>query len=252
MDFNNIHQADLVGPRYIKGDGKFYSFNVIDLFSHRVYIESQRTKEDRQIVSSLMRCWKVIGIPDFLQLDNELSFHGSNKYPRSFGIVLRVCLNCGIQPVFIPVAEPWRNGVIEHFNDTYNKKFFRRQWFNSYANLKRQSKAFQRFHNRHHHYSCLKGKTPDEFTKNYEYKPITLAPNTKIPDLDGIPDGNIILIRFIRSDRMLDIFGEKFQVPKDLVYSYVKAIIVTESHTLQLYMGDEFVQSFAYQLPVNV
>ena len=38
LDFNNIHQADLVGPRYIKGDGKFYSYNVMDLFSHRVYI----------------------------------------------------------------------------------------------------------------------------------------------------------------------------------------------------------------------
>jgi hypothetical protein len=32
-----------------------------------------------------------------------------------------------------------------------------------------------------------------------------------LPDLDEIPDGNINLIRFIRSDRMLDIFGEKFK-----------------------------------------
>lgn len=45
----------------------------MDLFSHRVYIESQRTKEDRQVASSFMRCWKTIGIPDFLQIDNELS-----------------------------------------------------------------------------------------------------------------------------------------------------------------------------------
>ena len=113
-----------MGPRYIKGDGKFYSFNVIDLFSHRVYIESQRTKQDRQIASSLIRSWKVMGPPDFLQLDNELSFHGSNRHPRSFGVVIKSCLHFGVQPVFIPVREPWRNGVIEKFNDTYNKKFF--------------------------------------------------------------------------------------------------------------------------------
>jgi hypothetical protein len=37
--------------------------------------------------------------------------------------------------------------------------------------------------------------------------------------IDHIPDGNISLIRFIRSDRKLDIFGEKFEVSKDLVYS---------------------------------
>jgi len=202
-----MHQADLIGPRYIKGDGRFYSFNAMDVFSHRVYIESQRTKQDRQVAASLMRCWKTIGIPDFLQIDNELSFRGSNKYPRSFGIVIKLCLYYGIEPVFIPLSEPWRNGVIEHFNDTYSKKFFRRHWFNSYAHLKRQSKNFQTFHNRHHRYSCLKGKTPNEFTQSYGFEPGTLGPNTKLPDLDEIPDGNINLIRFIRSDRMLDIFG---------------------------------------------
>ena len=60
LDFNNIHQADLVGPRYIKGGGRFYSLNVMDRFSHRVYIESQRTKQDRQVAAALLRCWKVL------------------------------------------------------------------------------------------------------------------------------------------------------------------------------------------------
>ena len=109
----------------------------MDLFSHQLYVESQRTKEDRQVAGSLMRCWKNLGIPDFLQMDNELSFRGSNKFPRSFGIVIRLCLYYGIQPVFIPISEPWRNDSIERFNETYSKKFFRRQWFSSYAKDKR-------------------------------------------------------------------------------------------------------------------
>jgi putative transposase len=222
----------------------------MDLFSHRVYIESQRTKADRQVAASLMRCWKTLGIPDFLQMDNELSFRGSNKYPRSFGIVIRLCLHYGVEPVFIPIREPWRNGVIEHFNDTYSKKFFRRQWFNSYVHLKRQSKSFQTFHNRHHRYSCLKGKTPNEFTQNGGFEPRTLGPNTKLPVIDEIPDGNITVIRFIRSDRILDIFGEKFKVSKELIYSYVKAVIVTEIHQLQLYLGDELAETFDYQLAI--
>lgn len=221
----------------------------MDLFSHRVYIESQRTKEDRQVAASLMRCWKVVGLPDFLQIDNEASFHGSIKHPRIFGIVIKICLHYGIQPVFIPVGEPWRNGAIEHFNDTYSKKFFRRQWFRNYGYLKRQSKNFQTFHNRHHRYSCLNGKTPDEFLKNDGFKPQTLGPNTKLPEPDKIPDGNIILIRFIRSDRKLDIFGEKFAVSKDLVYSYVKAVIVTKIRRLQIYLKDQLVETFDYQLP---
>jgi hypothetical protein len=224
----------------------------MDLFSHQVFIESQRTKDDRQVASSLMRCWKTVGMPDFLQLDNELCFRGSNRYPRSFGLVIRLCLFYGITPVFVPIGEPWRNGVIESFNDTYNEKFFRRQWFPSYAALKRQSKNFQRFHNKHHRYSCLKGKTPLEVIQADNYKPMTLAPATKLPRFHYIPDGEIILIRFIRSDRKLDIFGEKFEVPKDLVYSYVKAVIVTEIHTLLLYLGNELVRTFYYRLPAQI
>jgi hypothetical protein len=220
----------------------------MDIFSHQVYIESQRTKQDRQVASSLLRCWKAIGPPDFLLLDNELSFRGSNKYPRSPGLVIRLCLYFDVQPVFIPIREPWRIGVIEKFNDTYNKKFFRRQWFNSYFHLKRQSKNFQRFHNKHHRYSCLKGKTPLEVIRNSNFKPVTIGANTKLPQLDEVPDGNIILIRFIRSNRLLDIFGEKFKVSKNLVYSYVKAVIVTQIGLLQIYLGDELVDTFEYQL----
>ena len=220
----------------------------MDLLSHQVYIESQRTKADQQVTASLLRCWKVIGLPDFLQLDNELSFRGSNRHPRSPGLVIRLCLSFGVQPVFIPIGEPWRNGAIEKFNDTYNKKFFRRQWFTSYAMLKRQSKNFQRFHNKHHRYSCLKGKTPLEEIQKDGFKPIKIGGNTKLPDLDTVPDGNIILIRFIRSNRLLDIFGEKFKVSKSLVYSYVKAVIVTKIGSLQIYLGDELVDKFDYQL----
>lgn len=220
----------------------------MDLFSHQVYIESQRTKEDRQVASSLLRCWKVVGLPDFIQFDNELSFRGSNRHPRSPGLVIRLCLYFDVQPVFIPIGEPWRNGVIEKFNDTYNKKFFRRQWFVSYSNLKRQSKNFQRFHNKYHRYSCLKGNTPLQIIQENGSKPLTIRANTKLPNLDSVPDGNIILIRFIRSDRLLDIFGEKFKVSKSLVYSYIKAVIVTEIGSLQIYLGDELVDTLNYRL----
>jgi hypothetical protein len=155
------HPSDRLGWSPLHQEGRSILFSeFIDLYSHRVYIEAQRTKEDGQIAHSLLRCWKVMGLPDFLKLDNELSFRGSNRYPHSLGLVLRLCLYYGVQPVFIPVGEPWRNGVVEHFNDTYDKKFFRRQCFSNYAMPKRQSKNLQQFHNLHHRYSCLRGRLP--------------------------------------------------------------------------------------------
>ncbi len=75
-----------------------------------------------------------------------------------------------------------------------------------------------------------------------------LAPNTKLPRLESVPDGNIILIRFIRSNRVLNVFGEKFILSKELVYSYIKAVIVPSIHSLQVYLGDELVDQFDYRL----
>ncbi|MBW1716337.1 MAG: hypothetical protein JRJ77_11045 [Deltaproteobacteria bacterium] len=66
--------------------------------------------------------------------------------------------------------------------------------------------------------------------------------------LDYAPDGEITLIRFIRSDQKVDMFGEEFEVSKDLVYSYVKAMILTEIHALQLYLSNELVDTFDYKL----
>ena len=115
----------------------------------------------------------------------------------------------------------------------------------------RQSKNFQQFHNKHHCYSYLKGKTPLEVIDADEFRPLILGPNTRIPKLDFLPDGTLSLIRFIRSDRILNIFGEKFEVSKDLVYTYVRAMVVTKIHTLQIYLGEDFVQSFDYRMPTT-
>jgi putative transposase len=251
LEVNNIHQVDLVGPRYIKGDGRFYSLHIMDLFRHEVYLESQRTKADDPVAAGLLRCWKAMGIPDFIQFDNELSFRGSNRHPRSFGIVIRLCLHYRVTPVFIPIGEPWRNGAVERFNDTYDKAFFRRQWFPSYEALQRQSKNFQRFHNRHHRYSCLKGRTPAEVLEASGSRPVRVPPHARMPRIDDIPEGSIILIRFIRSDRRLDVFGEKFIVSPELVYSYVKAVIVTNDHVLKVYFGSDYREAFEYRMPLG-
>jgi putative transposase len=58
-----------------------------------------------------------------------------------------VCLHQGATPVFIPPREPWRNGTIEHFNDTFDKRCFRQQRFTDIQHLTERAGAFERFHN---------------------------------------------------------------------------------------------------------
>jgi hypothetical protein len=118
-----------LGPRDNKGDGRFYSLNVIDVASHQAYIESQRSKEGWKTACSLMRNWKTMGMPGFLQMDNALTFGRSNRYPRSFNPVIRLCLHHGNTPVYTPISRPRRNGIIESFNDSDEVNFYRMQWF---------------------------------------------------------------------------------------------------------------------------
>ena len=51
---DSIQQADLLGPRYIKNDGRFYSLNVIDLESYLSSIYPCRTKRDEDIESDTL------------------------------------------------------------------------------------------------------------------------------------------------------------------------------------------------------
>jgi len=250
---NNIHQADLVGPRYIKGDGSFYSLNVMDIATHRIKLNPSRRKTDENMAEGLINTWRKLGMPDFLQMDNELCFRGSNRYPHSLGLVLRLCLSLNIQPIFIPQGEPWRNGEIENFQDTFDKNFFRVQTFSSFHDLCLEAPHFEDYHNQYYIYSCLNGKTPERALQE-DIIDIQLLPQSfQLPE-EKIPleDGYIHLIRFIRSDRKLDVFGEKFIVPKDLVYEYVKATICTDCHMLQVRHNDQLVTTFTYPLPTDV
>jgi hypothetical protein len=81
------------------------------------------------------------------------------------------------------------------------------------------------------------------------YLPILPPPKFTLPTIAYIPEGTISLIRFIRSDRKLDIFGEHFQLPKTLIYTYVRAKIITGLHEIQVYFGDDLVSTFPYRLP---
>ena len=222
---NFLHQFDVVGPRYLKTDGRFYSANAIDAYDRRCCINPVRRQTKTDIVASLLRCFSVLGIPEYLQMDNKLPMRGSNRYPHSFGLVIRLCLYLGIQPVFIPVSEPWRNGIIEKFQDVFDKSFFRSQYFKGFYQVVSQARGFESFHDQNHRYSTLEGKTPSEkIAGDLKYLP----KDFKLPSRLGISPGYVHVIRFIRSNRILDIFGEKFAMPVELEYEYVWATIDTK------------------------
>ena len=124
--------------------------------------------------------------------------------------------------------------------------FFRSQYFKSFSHLVSQARGFEIFHDNNHRYSTLDGKTPvEKRSGDIKYLP----KDFKVPDKLSIAPGYIHLIGFIRSNRILDIFGEKFPMSAQLEYEYVRAIIDTGCQTLSIYHDFKLVEKLDYPLP---
>lgn len=246
---NDLHQLDIVGPRYLRDDGRFYSVNVIDAYDRRCNVNPMRRKNNIAMLEAIVRSWQTLGIPVFLQMDNTLSARGSNRYPRSFGLIIRLCLHIGVQPVFIPIQEPWRNGIIERFQDVFDKMFFRSQFFPIFNHVIQQSRGFEKFHDKNHRYSTLEGKTPSEKCSGDIQR---LPEDFVFPKKLSIEPGYIHLIRFIRSNLILDVFGEKFPMPREAEYEYVWASIDTTQDKLIVKHDSTTLVEFNYKMPKTI
>ena len=246
--FTLVQQMDLVGPRYLTGGSRFYFQNIIDTENHHVGVYPIRDKRSVTITKVIARFWTIYGIPDYLQMDNELSFRGSNRHPRSLGIVLRLALSQGVTPIFIPPSEPWRNGIIEKFNSNLYKYFFSAQRFTSFEEVEEKAPEFSDFHNQNHRYSTQRSKCPNQITSiSQEHKLAAIDLEDPIPLIEG----SVLFIRFIRSDRRLTILRTGFIVKQELVYTYVIAEIVVDQHVLLIKQDGIIHHVFPFAMPVD-
>jgi putative transposase len=213
----DVVQVDLVGPRHLDGGARFHALNQIDVASHRAGIEIVEDRGDERVLAALHALWGRHGVPRRIQFDNGGPFIS----PTGIGEVVRVCLHQGATPVFVPPREPWRNGTIEHFNDTFDRRFFRQERFSDIGHLSQRAGAFERFHNAQHRYSATRGLAPDETTT-----PTKRTPRQPAELPAGWPDrGRIEFIRFIRSDHKLRILGRAIPMPDGSAYQYVTATL---------------------------
>lgn len=248
---NDVHQFDLVGPRYLKSKERFYGAHLIDAFSNAVALKALSSKRDLEIVDALVAGWQKLGIPRYLQLDNELSFRGSNLYPRSFGLLIRLCLYLGVEVVFIPQGEPWRNGIVEKFNDAYDKLFFRPQQFLTLLHLQRELPHFESFHNRHHRYAKLGQRTPWtlHISRVRRRLPKSFALHRR-----SIPwrDGKLSFIRLTDRQGNVQFFTERFKVAPKLVHEYVRGTVFTKLGLLKFYHHGRVVRVYRYRVTKNL
>lgn len=217
------HQIDMVGPRHLFGAAKFHALNLIDVGSHLAGNEIVTELAPPGLARSLVGIWTRVGIPAVAQFDNHANFRGGIPPAwQHFSPIVATCLDLGVTPRFIPLREPWRNGIVEHFNDVWDKSFFRTEVFSSIEHLRAENAAFIEFHNTHHRYSAHGGVTPNQIWDGRLHRPLAAAyqPPTRLPAM-----GRIEVVRYIRSNRRIDLFGKRLTVAEDQTHQYVTAII---------------------------
>ena len=159
----DLHQIDMIGPRHLFGAAQFHALNLIDVGSHLAGNDIITELRPPLLAQALAGIWSRVGLPVVAQFDNHANFRGGIQPAwQHFGPIVATCLDLGITPRFIPLREPWRNGVVEHFNDVWDKSFFRTETFTSIDHLRNENTAFIEFHNTHHRYSTHNGASPHQ------------------------------------------------------------------------------------------
>jgi putative transposase len=243
-----VHQTDFVGPRYLKGSVRFYSLNSVDLATGRCAVQPVLRRAGQDTVDAVWKTWHRLGMPKHHQVDNETVFYGSPTHPRGMGSLIRLCLHHGIQVWFIPPGEPWRNGVVEKFNNHWDAKFLRRIDMNSEEALFHESLRFEGRHNSRYRYSKLGGKTPQAALESsgvdLRFPPTHEPPRHPLAKPES---GKYHLIRFVRSDSRLDVFGEKFPAPLEAVYEYVRLTINVAQQRLMVFLDEIIIDEHDYK-----
>jgi len=244
---NDVQELDFKGPFYLQDHAhKYYLMVLRDKRSKKTALRALANKSMDAIVDFLVSAWQRMGCPRYLKMDNCLDFRGSNLYPRSPSKLMRVCLDLGVQPVFIPLREPWRNGVVENLNGLLARFLFRTHTFETEKQLHQAVQRMETTINTRHRLPALQGKTPQEFTAHAKLR---FPPNNydwRMRNL-RLLKGNVTFLRFVRkSGRITLTAKDKFLIGKKYQWQYVKAVVDVAKRRLHVIWQGKHIKSFDY------
>ena len=247
-----LHQLDLVGPRYLTGSSQKHDFfNLRDVGSRRIAIELGTNHKAITGGHPLLKMWQRMGIPAILQHDNALEFSGSNRDPRAAGLLTKLCLALGIEPLFIPYRQPYRNGTLENFNGLFQQFVLNAQNIENVAHLQQEIVLFEKAANTQHPHVPLDGKTSDEYEHPLGFVPKVLSKDFTCSSrfrLKEPPKAKVSFICRIRQSGKITIASAKFEIDPNLAWDYVYATIFVKEQTLKIYHKGEVIKEFPYEL----
>jgi hypothetical protein len=238
---NHLHQFDLVGPRYLKGSRTRYYFLVYkDVYDLTPFIGFFRAPDLEVVLKFLVQAWQRLGLPQILQVDNGVLFAGTGRWPGSLDRFIRLALLVGVELVFIPEGEPFRNGSVENFNGWFQERLLAIQ-LHGPTQVRRELQVLMEVCFREHVHPQLGFRTSCEVRRDLH--PRRLPANFQA-HLQPMPVaiGKITFIRKVRRSGRITILGVKIRVGKRLSGRYLQAILYTRNAKLKIHHGHKLIK----------
>lgn len=244
--------------RYLEEGPKVYAFHTLNLRTRACAQTIAADKSSDTVRRHCFHTWKTLGIPQFLQLDNDAAFCGGYKAPRIFGQFVRLCLYLNIELIFLPIAEPECNGEVEELNGLWGHAFWERRRFASFSHVGRASSAFVRWYMTDYTPPRLADVTPQQAQCREPKRHLTLTQVTHLPSRLPITAGRVHFIRKVKPDGTIAVLNESWKVSKRLAGKYVWATVITHARRLEIWYQRSaqthwrLLKTCAYDIPGTV
>jgi len=162
-----LDSFDILEGLYLHGGQEVQFLNGISLHGNLLHSLSKETITAENTVLALIEHWKQLGLPKYVQFDNDMVFQGPRK-ENAIGKVIRLCLSLKVIPVFVTPYEQGFQGKIERFNREIQEKFWQRRRFKSLKEIERRLEEYVQTHRLAHQGEIVTAPRRRPFPKRWK------------------------------------------------------------------------------------
>jgi hypothetical protein len=220
--------------RYLTGGEKVFVFHTINLMTHQLAQTIHTDKSASSACEHVLETFSTIGLPDFLQIDNDAAFTGLGRTKPVIGRFLRLLLYLGIEVIFIPPGEPQRNATVERANGIWARSFWDKDHFSSVREVKRKAPKFLRWYDGYSPPS-LGGRTVGQAAAEQRLPKLRAQQIARIPKVLPLTAGRLHFMRRVDANGEINILKERWKVSKTMIGKYVWATLDLSRKELAIY-----------------
>ena len=177
----------------------------------------------KTVVEHLVEHWRAVGLPAYVQFDNDTRFQGPRQYADTIGRVTRLCLSLGVVPVFAPPNETGFQAAIESFNGLWQSKVWSRFKHTSLRGLASRSAKYIVASRKRRAIRTESAPARRPFPKQWRL------------DLQKHPTGTIIFLRRTDNQGRVSVLERRFTIDQNWPHRLVRAVVDLDQETIRYY-----------------